>query len=337
MVFAYSRPQQLSSKMALSHARGAADTLSFASRYAALQRVFNDQLREWHWQRKGGTFFQIWQPPGVIFSCLQKDHHLHGQRVPAWESWGFNDPKVPTRLVLRALGGRWVSWKAMQRRQERWVIADSNDGHLFNAFVRAMDFYGIDAKDPESSFPNIRLLYAHARSALAFFPKQSLRSLHIHFPWAQRSSAPRRAAMVNLQLLLDACSILEPRGELHIVADKEELIQEACAMLTKSQLFTPSFGFPFHVEGLPKSYPGKDHLLADRTIVTGQSSKDAALFYTSWEKKPPELPNFRFRGGVPSLPLLLVTLQMLSYCNSFATVFDKVIARLGLSLNKSEA
>ena len=39
MVFAYSRPQQLSSKMALSHARGAADTLSFASRYAALQRV----------------------------------------------------------------------------------------------------------------------------------------------------------------------------------------------------------------------------------------------------------------------------------------------------------
>ncbi|CAK9117067.1 unnamed protein product [Durusdinium trenchii] len=287
MVFAYSRPQQLSSKMALSHARGAADTLSFASRYAALQRVFNDQLREWHWQRKGGTFFQIWQPPGVIFSCLQKDHHLHGQRVPAWESWGFNDPKVPTRLVLRALGGRWVSWKAMQRRQERWVIADSNDGHLFNAFVRAMDFYGIDAKDPESSFPNIRLLYAHARSALAFFPKQSLRSLHIHFPWAQRSSAPRRAAMVNLQ-----------------VADKEELIQEACAMLTKSQLFTPSFGFPFHVEGLPKSYPGKDHLLADRTIVTGQSSKDAALFYTSWEKKPPELPNFRFRGGVPSLPLL---------------------------------
>lgn len=81
---------------------GNATGLSFASRYAALQRVcldsekawnlildsqarmifgwyllyhhaplslvnprFNDHLREWHYQRQTGTFFQIWQPPGL--------------------------------------------------------------------------------------------------------------------------------------------------------------------------------------------------------------------------------------------------------------------------------
>ena len=204
------------------------------------------------------------------------------------------------------------------------MVADGDDGHLFHAFVRAMDGHGIDALEPESSFPNLRpakkekimskrfgirgvrhkgrteelknllkimndisadsvqnlnrhearslrLLYAHPRSASAFFPKHSLRSVHIHLPWAQRDSVPRRAAMVNLKLLLDLCSILEPRGELHIVTDNELLLQEACATLTKSKLFSPHFGFPFHLR-LPKSY-GTDHLLADRAIVTGALSK----------------------------------------------------------------
>ena len=31
--------------------------------------------------------------------------------------------------------------------QERWVVSDGNDGHLFNAFVRAMNFYGLLAEE----------------------------------------------------------------------------------------------------------------------------------------------------------------------------------------------
>lgn len=289
---------------AVANKGGLAGGLSFASRYAALQRVFNDHLREWHYQRQTGTFFQIWQPPGVIFSCLKKEHYAHGKHVPTWDSWGFGDPKVPIRLVLRSLGGRWITWKAAQGREERWVVADGNDGHLFHSFVRAMNFYGIDAQDPENSFPNLRLLYAHARAALAFFPKHSLRSVHLHLPWAVRTQRPQREAMVNLKLLLDACSVLEHRGELHIVTDSEELMQQACAVVMKSKLFASSFAFPFHMEGLPKSYPGTDHLLADRAIVTGEASSQVVLFYSRWEKKPPQSPNFRFQGGMPTLPLL---------------------------------
>ena len=136
---------------------------------------FNDQLREWHLQRSRGTFFQIWQPPGlsftrllnrflfacffvasgVIFSCLNKEHHAYGRHLPSWSSWGFSD-QLPIRLVLNALGGRWVSWKAALGHHEHWVVADGNDGHLFHAFVRAMDGHGIDALEPESSFPNLR-------------------------------------------------------------------------------------------------------------------------------------------------------------------------------------
>eukprot|EP00435_Cladocopium_sp_Y103_P030791 s118_g7.t1 len=228
----------------------------------------------------------------------------HGKHVPTWDSWGFGDPKVPIRLVLRSLGGRWITWKATQGREERWVVADGNDGHLFHTFVRAMNFYGIDAQDPENSFPNLRLLYAHARSALAFFPKHSLRSVHLHLPWARRTQRPPREAMVNLKLLLDACSVLEHRGELHIVTDSEELMQQACAVVMKSKLFASSFAFPFHMEGLPKSYPGDldlirtDHLRADRAIVTGEETTTVTkLSLSGWDA------HLAFVGGIASSAL----------------------------------
>ncbi|CAE7740540.1 GIP [Symbiodinium sp. CCMP2592] len=284
------------------HSYGTSGGLSVASRYGALQRVFNDKLREWHWQRSTGTMFQVWQPPGVIFGCLKKEHYAHGRKVPAWEDWGFGDRKVPCRLVIRALAGRWILWKAMQQRQESWILADGDDSHLFNAFLGAMDFYNFDALEPEGSFPNLRLLYAHARTSMDFFPPFSLRSIHVHLPWAERTSKPKRAALISPKFIVDASNVLEARGEFHIVADDEELMQQACACLTKSRLFGPSLPFPFHVEGLPASYPGEDRLRADQQIVTGRKSS-SPLFYSAWEKRPPQHPNFRFKGG--ATPTLL--------------------------------
>ncbi|CAE8601706.1 unnamed protein product, partial [Polarella glacialis] len=112
------------------------------SRYAALQRAFNDRLREWQWQRNEGTSYQVWQPPGVIFSCLKKDHHSHGRSLPPWSEWGFVENDIPRRLVLGALGGRWAIWQAGHRQQERWFVADGDDSRVFNSFIRAMNFYG---------------------------------------------------------------------------------------------------------------------------------------------------------------------------------------------------
>ncbi|CAJ1365812.1 unnamed protein product [Effrenium voratum] len=153
--------------------------LSGASRYATLQRAFSDQLREWHWQRKRGTFFQVWQPPGVIFSCLRKEHHAHGS-VPSWQDWGFSD-QLPCRLVLNALGGRWITMKTKQQGQERWIVADGDDSHLFRAFLNAMDLYGLDA-DPEHCFPNLR------RGALGGL--QSFCTLTPAPPWPSSRCAP---------------------------------------------------------------------------------------------------------------------------------------------------
>ena len=73
----------------------------------------------------------------------------HGRHVPTWQAWGFNDrqvrgpvcpghflrtvceglsffetylevlgvSQVPIRLVFRSLGGRWITWKALQGRE----------------------------------------------------------------------------------------------------------------------------------------------------------------------------------------------------------------------------
>lgn len=40
---------------------------------------FNDHLREWHYQRQTGTFFQIWQPPGV--ETVETCRRAHGSKV----------------------------------------------------------------------------------------------------------------------------------------------------------------------------------------------------------------------------------------------------------------
>ncbi|CAE8599990.1 unnamed protein product, partial [Polarella glacialis] len=151
----------------------------------------------------------VWQPPGVIFSCLKKDHHSHGRSLPPWSEWGFVENDIPRRLVLGALGGRWAIWQAGHRQQERWFVADGDDSRVFNSFIRAMNFYGLDPQEPESSFPNLRILHTHERSAPRFFPPGVLRSVHVHMPWPARASKPIRAALITPSLIADAYSALE--------------------------------------------------------------------------------------------------------------------------------
>lgn len=262
----------------------------------ALQRAFTDRLREWHYQRNLGTLYQVWNPPGVVFSQLRKDHYEHGRYIPAWSEWGFGEEERPLRLVLRAHGGRWAVRQARRWQQENWVVVESDDSYLFNSFLRAMNAFGLEPVDPDRSFPNLRFVHTNERLAPKFFAVRSLRSVHVHLPWAARTTRPPRAALITPKFVADVNDALEEQGELHIVADDEGVAQEACAVLTRSKRFAPCLAFPFHEANVPAAYPAGD-LLSSDVAENREGALAQQFFYTRWEKRPPDLPNFRFQGG----------------------------------------
>jgi len=275
--------------------------LSSASRYGSLQRAFSDRLREWHWQRNEGTFYQVWRPPGVVFCRLRKDHHELGGRTPPWPEWGFEEEEEigdapPLRLVLGALGGRWVLRQASAWPHERWVLAEGDDARCFRAFCRAMSSFGLEVDHPDVSFPNMRFLYTNERIAPKLLEAGSVHSVHVHLPWAARATRPQRDALVNGRFVSNASDAMAIHGELHIVTDSEAVAEEACGVLTRSRLFAPCLAFPFHEAGVPSSYPAAELLHADIDEALGCKAKQP-MFYTRWEKRQPHLPNFRFRGG----------------------------------------
>jgi len=202
--------------------------LSTASRYGALEAAFNAQLREWHLQRSQGALYQLWLPPGIVFGRLRRDHYEHGKYAPLWSEWGFKSDSTrrPLRLVLRALAGHWAVWQARQNAQDRWVVADGDDGNFFNAYCRAMNCFHIDPDEPTNNFPNLRLLHVIERHAPKFFKPQTLNSIHVHLPWSERVTRPRRQALVTPQFISDACDALHVHGELHIVADDEAVVEQ---------------------------------------------------------------------------------------------------------------
>ncbi|CAK0870059.1 unnamed protein product [Prorocentrum cordatum] len=130
----------------------------------------------------------------------------------------------------------------------------------------------------------------------AFRPRHQATEVRAHLPWPARDTRPKRDALVTLAFASDACDALEESGELHVVADSEAVVEEACGTLTRSRLFAPCLAFPFHQAGVPAAYPRGDLLCADAALSTDGRS-DRQLFYSRWEKRAASLPNFRFRGG----------------------------------------
>lgn len=285
----------------------ASSTFSSASRYGALQRVFNDKFREWCWQRNAGTFYQVWKPPGVVLTRLKKDHWDHAKgRMPAWDDWGFPEPAPAMHLVLGALSGRWAVWQARKRQQEHWVVVDGDDVRFFQAFVRAMVAFRLEADEPDLQFPNLRLVYANERHGPRLFDPGVLRSIHVHLPLPARTTRPQRAPLVTPTFATDAANALSHLGELHLVTDDEAMMSEACGVLTGSRLFAPCSAFPFHEEKLPDTYPARSLLEREaatqgkREVAANQQAsanqRAGMLYHSRWEKKPQHLPNFRFSG-----------------------------------------
>lgn len=271
--------------------------LSTASRYAALQRAFSDRLREWYWQRNTGTVYQVWNPPGVVFSRLRKDHYEHGRRLPAWGDWAFEEPAEGARmhLVIGAMGGRWAVWQARRHPDEQFVVADSDDGRMFNAFQLAMNTYRLDPEDPGECFPNLRLLHVTERFGPRFFSPNSVGHIHIHMPLAPRATRPFRQPLITPKFISDISDVLQFGGRVHVVSDHRDLVEDASATFMRSKLFDPGLPFPFHSVGVPSDYAGSHVIKSDAS-----RSKDdlvGQLFYARWEKQQPRFPNFRFKSG----------------------------------------
>lgn len=275
-------------------------TLSSASPFTAMQRAFNEQLREWYWQRAGGSFYHIWEPPGVVFCNLKKDHYAHGRWAPPWEKWGFTDNGRRQRrhLILGTLGGRWAVSQAKSHEQDQWIAVDSDDSRVFHTFLRSAKAFGgfDDPSAPDRSFPNLRLFCANERFAPKFLAASSCRSVHIHLPHSGRETRPARLPLITQEFVSDVSDILEEDGEVHIVADENEIIQSACGVLTQSRLFQARFPFPFHQEGVPAAYPAVD-LLHTGASESREDRRSGPLRYTCWQKSVPRLPNARFNGG----------------------------------------
>lgn len=270
--------------------------LSTASRYGALQRAFADRLREWYWQRNTGTLFQVWNPPGVVFTRLKKDHYEHGKRIPNWDDWGFPETdSARVHLVIGALGGRWAVWQARQHPDEHFVVADSDDGRIFNAFQLAMNTFGLDAEDPGDCFPNLRLLHVNDRLAPNFFAPHGLGSVHIHMPLAPRATRPARQALITPKFIADLSDALRFGGRVHIVTHHRDLAEDACGAFMGSRLFDPGLPFPFHSQGVPGEYPGGALIPSD--AAQSREEPVGQLYYSRWQKQQPRFPNFRFKSG----------------------------------------
>lgn len=257
-------------------------------------------MREWFYQRGGGTKYQIWHPPGVVFSRLKKDYYEHGRMRPPWEKWGFGDePASPVRLVLGAMAGRWVMRQALTFPNENWVVAEGDEARFFLTFHRAMNSFGFDAEEPRLPFPNLRLVFTNERFAPSFVPQKMVHSVHVHMPWPERTSRPERKALINAAAVQCIAEAMEEQGELHIVADDDSIIGEACGTLAATKLFMPCLGFPYYCPGVPLAYTGGRLLEADLASTRreeGAAKAPISLFYSKWEKRPPMYPNWRFSG-----------------------------------------
>jgi len=103
-------------------------------------------------------------------------------------------------------------------------------------------------------------------------------------------------ALVTPKFATDANDVLDTHGELHVVTDVKEVMEEACGVLTASRRFMPCFAFPFFEACVPGTYPLSDLICSDAK-ETDQHVAIAKYYYTRWEKKEPDLPNFRFKRG----------------------------------------
>eukprot|EP00397_Hematodinium_sp_SG-2012_P049193 GEMP01056639.1.p1 GENE.GEMP01056639.1~~GEMP01056639.1.p1 ORF type:complete len:311 (+),score=63.41 GEMP01056639.1:184-1116(+) len=287
---------------ALSNARGFT-ALESASRFAQIQKLYSDQLREWYWQRNMGTKYQTWSPPGVLFCGMKKDHFdIGSSNMPTWENWWFHDLDKPLIIVVGS--GIWALDLAHKNAEYNVLYVDSDDKNVFNTMLRAMDVYQINVDEMEPFF-NFRVVFGNYRLLPQILPRYNDMfkpvRLHLHFPPKQKTIAREaqfrgmtvKAPSFEVQglppsLHKQLTEMMAARGTIHVASDNLDHAQTvASQMIELKHVFDPICPFPFFQEGLPPNY-GK---------LAGAAA-DKPIFYQEWRKSDRKQPNALFKGRV---------------------------------------
>ena len=73
--------------------------------FVRAQTAVRQELREWYWQRKAGTAFQVWNPPGVVMHKLRQYHWDPGRfGAPKLEEWWFAGEPIPDSTMAPVSG-----------------------------------------------------------------------------------------------------------------------------------------------------------------------------------------------------------------------------------------
>ncbi|PHJ15963.1 hypothetical protein CSUI_010222 [Cystoisospora suis] len=151
--------------------RPAADTIT-SPWHAALQRAFQRETREWFLQKKQGTLWHLWDPPGVVFSRTKISKR--GAKAPPFRSWYF--PASETNSVSSLQGS-----SSPKNKQNRGFSSDfsADLGESLNASKKPSMTPDVRAAEirthPPAEFKPCSLYFlSSSKSSVAFLVQQIL-------------------------------------------------------------------------------------------------------------------------------------------------------------------
>ncbi|PFH31540.1 hypothetical protein BESB_025060 [Besnoitia besnoiti] len=247
--------------------------------YGALQQAFQREIREWFVQKKQGTLFHVWDPPGVVFASTKLVKS--GVTPPPLPHWYF--PAAVDERQLR-LSPSLHSLFGLNRNASK----GDGDSHASRADAGLDDEAQAESATREKTFPTCSLFFlSSSKSSAGFLMQQVV----LHPETLYVAVAPDYDALFTLLRLAARAFCMDPYGfqqfpNLRVVCTHplhvpsffpNNLVNEvyihlsdlprsvAAASTSRCPLLSPSF--------LPRLYP---RLQAGAAVFVGLETPPAA-------------------------------------------------------------
>ncbi|CEM01754.1 unnamed protein product [Vitrella brassicaformis CCMP3155] len=226
-----------------------------ANAFTALQRLFNQQLRQWYLHRAEMTQFYLWDPPGLLFG---RDG---SGMAPALEQWYFREGEE-CYLDIGCGDAEFALHHALHNPDQNWIAIDNDYRRVFNALHKCCRAFQVHP-DALVRFPNVRILCADAFCLHRLIPEKLVRAAYVNYPSTDKETERTRHPLRTLQsrlirtkFLKSLAATMMDNAELHIVTDSEFLTYDVLSTIRRQSppLFYSCLPYPHYATQLDPSY-----------------------------------------------------------------------------------
>jgi hypothetical protein len=254
---------------------------SMESYYSRANFVFHAELREWQRQERTGTSYHYFRDGQILFSPTR-----YRRPEPDMHNWFF--PKYEAVDIVIGYGAPEWAIKKVELEPLCSVISVTDDSSiLFWTYFKSLAL--------GDSLERFRSLYCFQRDVFRFVDKNLISNIYINFM--------KNEKMISHRFIQSAVESLKPEtGMIHIVTDDEEKMKHSVQIIkennvrnraTRLDSISPDAVVDYMVTPMvPGVYDAVGIPVKAQNLVNDRNPNN--LFFTSWRRTTPIIPNWRF-------------------------------------------